>query len=991
MFSALGAIRRHPERVWVTLVFNVVLLCSSALSQNFTGGYQFSLPWADSSYTPAMPYFPPTPIGPGDFVSISGDGHFLVRGTPTRFFGTNCVADGAFPGKSIADAVAGRLRKFGYNLIRLHHMDNNWTATGSLFGGQPDTRHLNAGVLDRLDYFIGALKRQGIRADVNLNVGRTFTKADGVPEADSLPDFAKGCTLFDPILIALEKEYAEQLLTHVNPYTGLSLVNDPAMAVIEVTNENSIFASWRNNRLKPYVAGGTLPVRQARLLDSLWNAYLLGKYGSTPALAASWNSGSRSEGTESVLDGSFENSAIPGPWVLEQHAPAAAVAVRTTAKAYSGLVCAQVTVSAGDGTDWHVQFKQPTLSMVKDSTYIIRFALRADSMRTVSFSVMQEGSPYTWYGGTSVVADTSWNATTFSFVAPATRSGDLRLSFGLGAAAGVYWFDDVSMKLSPRNGLLPGESLETSTPRRLDYGECVSFTDARVRDMTAFYMDLQQRFFQAMAGFLHGSLGVRVPVVGTNWNFGVADIASQSAAADYVDNHSYWDHPSFPGIPWSSTDWTMENTPMVYQTDGATVGRLMAGTAMTGKPYTVSEYNHPFPNRYNSEGPLFLTAYALFHDADAIMFFDYNGGTDWAGDFIPSYFDMGRNTAQMALMPSLALAFRSGLIAPAKQVLELQFTPDDVLLAPKHDNGGWQGSFPISTTVPLVHEVRTKTFQAGASNIAGLNIPPAAPFVSDTRELTWDPLRGYLAAGASRFTSVTGVFPSAGSVQAGDMTLESSSDHATLTWVSIDSMALVDSRKSLLTIATRVQNTGMIWDGTRTLHDNWGTAPTTVMPVNVSVRLHLRADSIRVTPLTTLGTEGMQSFVVLPGDTNSFVVNLNQSQFGTPWFSVAAFGRGALTGVPPKPDVPASFALYQNYPNPFNPATTIRYAIPRRSRVRLTVFNTLGQQVARIVDGDEEPGYHDVHFDGTGLASGVYICRFQAGDVSQARKLVLSK
>jgi hypothetical protein len=223
------------------------------------------------------------------------------------------------------------------------------------------------------------------------------------------------------------------------------------------------------------------------------------------------------------------------------------------------------------------------------------------------------------------------------------------------------------------------------------------------------------------------------------------------------------------------------------------------------------------------------------------------------------------------------------------------------------------------------------------------------------------------------------------------MTVVSASDHATLTWVSVDSTPLVDSRKSLLTIATRVQNTGMIWDGTHTIHNNWGAAPTTVMPVSVSLRLHIRADSIRVSPLTPLGAEGVQSFVVLPGDTNIFTLNLNQSEFGTPWFGVAAFGKGILAGLLRKPDAPASFALYQNYPNPFNPSTTIRYAIPGRSHVRLTVYNMLGQHVARIVDGEQEPGYHEVQFDGIGLASGVYICRFQAGAVSQARKIVLSK
>ena len=85
-----------------------------------------------------------------------------------------------------------------------------------------------------------------------------------------------------------------------------------------------------------------------------------------------------------------------------------------------------------------------------------------------------------------------------------------------------------------------------------------------------------------------------------------------------------------------------------------------------------------------------------------------------------------------------------------------------------------------------------------------------------------------------------------------------------------------------------------------------------------------------------------------------------------------------------------SIALGQNYPNPFNPSTTIRYGLPNRSHVTLTVFNTLGQQVAQLVNGDMEAGYHEVKFDASKLASGVYLYRMQAGSYVETRKLLLS-
>ena len=88
-------------------------------------------------------------------------------------------------------------------------------------------------------------------------------------------------------------------------------------------------------------------------------------------------------------------------------------------------------------------------------------------------------------------------------------------------------------------------------------------------------------------------------------------------------------------------------------------------------------------------------------------------------------------------------------------------------------------------------------------------------------------------------------------------------------------------------------------------------------------------------------------------------------------------------------NLPERFVLEQNYPNPFNPTTNIQYALPHTSHVTLTVFNTLGQQVATLVNGDIDAGYHDVTFNAAGLASGVYFYRLQAGSYVETKKLVL--
>ncbi len=77
---------------------------------------------------------------------------------------------------------------------------------------------------------------------------------------------------------------------------------------------------------------------------------------------------------------------------------------------------------------------------------------------------------------------------------------------------------------------------------------------------------------------------------------------------------------------------------------------------------------------------------------------------------------------------------------------------------------------------------------------------------------------------------------------------------------------------------------------------------------------------------------------------------------------------------------PETFELFQNYPNPFNPATTIGYQLPAHGRVSLKVFNLLGQEVATLVDGEQLPGYHQHHWNASGVASGLYVYRLDVRD-----------
>ena len=89
--------------------------------------------------------------------------------------------------------------------------------------------------------------------------------------------------------------------------------------------------------------------------------------------------------------------------------------------------------------------------------------------------------------------------------------------------------------------------------------------------------------------------------------------------------------------------------------------------------------------------------------------------------------------------------------------------------------------------------------------------------------------------------------------------------------------------------------------------------------------------------------------------------------------------------------LPGTYVLSQNYPNPFNPSTEITYGLPERSYVRLTVYNLLGHEVTRLVDGEQGAGYYAVQWDASGVSGGVYFYRLEAGSFAETKKMMLMR
>ncbi|MCB0684983.1 MAG: carbohydrate binding domain-containing protein [Saprospiraceae bacterium] len=920
-------------RIIYFLLFNI--LSVSLFSQNFSDGFSFTLPPFDSSSQQFLPQFPKNPIT--EFIHTEGD-QFISGGSPIRFWGVNLTTGGCFPQQEQAGGIAARMRKIGINLVRFHHMDNPWTSSdGSILERNGSTNSLNPVTLDRLHYFLSKMKEEGVYANINLHVSRTFTEADGVAGADSILDYGKAVTMFDRQLINLQKQYAQQLLTTENPYTGLSLADDPVVAMVEITNENTLYGYWKDNRLQSFSKGGRILSRQADTLDHLWNQFLLDKYANQSALESSWSVGNSQSPAELVIDGGFESGDLTKEWRLEQHENAQATMTASTQNPYQGNFSARVQVNQVSGTNWHLQFEQNGISVQRDSAYTIHFYGKADSPRSIQVNSIRNADPWTFYGGATIELGTEWKEYSVSIVPSESNTGLTRVAFILGGQTGVYWLDNVSMSLAQQQGLEEGENLTSGNIRRISYSERFSYHDQRVADMAEFYLKLQRDYYDEMYDYLVNGLGIKVPITGSNAFGGLYEPYTHQGL-DYIDDHAYWDHPRFPNIAWSQTDWVINNQSMLAHSYLGTVPGIFGGYQMKDKPFTISEYNHPQPNIYQAEMVPVLAGYGAFHGADGFMFFEYNGGdpADWTEDIQNNFFSTHSNTPVMALFPTFSYAFQNELIREDPQPIITTYNSNFINNLPQLDNQGRWGSFyPYDSHLGLTSAIKIGDFSADQVSLPDQTVGNA-PFKTSTADMEFDPVTQQQLIRTPRLECINGqLSPLADNLQ--NLNIIQGNKHGVVAWLSLTQDPLNTTEKSLLTIVSRFQNQNMQWDGTNTVHNNWGSAPTEVQPLNLELSLNIHADSIRVYPLNPIG-EVMDSFMVYPQEDGKFALLIDQSQQKSLWFGIRSFSTVVAAVV-------TEIENLQVFPNPTQSELHIQGDI---DYFDISIVNPLGQVKQKI-------------------------------------------
>ncbi len=180
------------------------------------------------------------PAGKHGFVR-SKDGKFVFEdGTPVKFYGVNLCGSANFLEKDWCEKFADRVARMGYNAIRFHHCDHGMSKRG------PDTTELDPVNMDRIDYLMACLKKRGVYSTIDLYISRPLAKGE-IPE---FPNVSIGRLEFKGLAFIMEsvmknfEAFSRNLLTHVNPYTGLAWNNDPAIMGISLINEDTIFGEY---------------------------------------------------------------------------------------------------------------------------------------------------------------------------------------------------------------------------------------------------------------------------------------------------------------------------------------------------------------------------------------------------------------------------------------------------------------------------------------------------------------------------------------------------------------------------------------------------------------------------------------------------------------------------------------------------------------------------------------------------------------------------
>jgi hypothetical protein len=788
-----------------------------------------------------------------------------------RFFGLDvCGPELLVASKPQIDAMCRRLAAMGVNVVRLHHLDNMWArgGGGSLWRNA-DQLELDPDKVDLLLYAIAQFGKNGIYVNLNLKVSRELKPADGLPaKVDGhLFPLQKRVDRFFPPFLDQHRQFARAILTAKNPYTGKTLVDDPAVAFVEINNENTILSLWPGQPLG--VGLDKLPQVYQDDLAVRWRAWLTQRYGDDQKLLTAWR-----VGHEPLGNSLFH---ADDPAALTPHSGAvAAMKPLPAPKADDALPPVRVEVTKSTGTNWHVQYTRAGLDLAAGKVYTLTFDVRSDAPTEFAVSADRDREDWRNVGLSGTVKATpQWTPQRFTFTAVDTQPSHSRITFQLGNIKSPVELRGLRLMPGTPEPVVPdGQSLAA---KNLHLPKLV--TDRQRRDWIEFLMGLDKAYADAMRSFLRNDLGVKAMICDTQVQWAGMGGYQREAGSDYIDSHGYWQHPQFHGRDWDPKNWSVTCKSQVAEVAAGKGGELvtLAQHRLADKPFAVSEYDHPAPNDFAVEMIPMFASFACVQDWDALYGFCH-GPIRERTDQISGFFDQTGNPAKFAFYPSMARIFRLRLIPPAPlRSIALGERPwEKSPYAP----GFWAAAnlrelpSPTSYRVALTEgDPKWETY-----GIDG-RYQTAISAGQGDRGPVWSAYSDQAAVIAGHI-----VGEGIGRNGFGMRVTELAGDFGAVTLVTLDGKPIRTSKHMLLTVAGRAENIDMGWNADRTsVGDRWGRGP-----------VHIAAAK----GLVTMPLHGRRMFALSPdgrriAEVPWHYVDDSQSGFdidpkyGTVWYEIA--------------------------------------------------------------------------------------------------------
>ena len=747
----------------MSVVGVVCLMLTVGRSEDLPPMFPFVISYDGPDNASSVAHFLDAPAGRHGFVRAEG-GRFVTDAGPIRFHSTNITGPANFPTRETADKLASRLARLGINCVRLHFMDTWYVnfmtqPTQAILADDTKTqRNLDPKQLDKLDYMIAAFKKHGVYVDMNLHVGRTLDERDGFENAKSLPWADKGIGQFEPRMIALQKEYARQLLTHRNAYTGNAYTDEPSVAMIEISNEDGLTGFYYNGTLD------RLPEPYASELNRQWNVWLHAKYADEAALQKAWTWKNEPLHDEQFADGAFDAPVAfdNKRWSFQKGTG------EGSAKVENGVL--NVTVTR-DGGEFFAKVTR-AVALKKGQLYTLSFrGRRTEGKDPWKLSVAMASTENGWRAlGLQELVSVGKEWKTVTRVFEASEDAERAILQLTQFKVGRYELDDLSLKCGAELACDPVKGFAgNAVPTAKIGGESVP-PKARC-DFVRFLFDAETSYWTGMAAYVKGELKAKSPVSGTQLGYSPAYI---QAKLDYVDNHAYWRHPSGGWISLTAKEpWKIGSDAMVNS-----LGNIfhLAGQRVLNKPYTISEYNHPYPNPFGAEAQTTLATYGALQGWSGIFQYSYN---HYVNTYEPQampwcFFDLLARTDALAHFPACSAIFLRGDVKEARETVAATISEAacrERLVAGRSNHFGIdsQGN---DVRLATVHKTGV-IFGDGASAEAVKLPADQKVFVSDTGEVTWNreiPGAAYFTVNTPNTKLFTG-FPKGRTIALGDVTL----------------------------------------------------------------------------------------------------------------------------------------------------------------------------------------------------------------------------